>query len=112
MGAPAPLPHQGRAGLQHHSGIERKSAFLEVCRQDPKAALQCPARAATGALLQLIREPPDNQITTEAQRRSSTMQSPPGTPQLLCRPIGQPSNLATFKLGQVPVSKSVLPAVV
>jgi hypothetical protein len=41
-----------------------------------------------GALLQLIGEPPDHQIATEAQRRSSTMQSPPGTPQLLCRSVG------------------------
>ena len=39
MGAPAPLPHQRRAGLQYPSGIERTSAFLELFRQNPKAAL-------------------------------------------------------------------------
>src|SRR5207253_7214391 len=55
MGAPAPLPHQRRAGLQYPSGIERKSAFLELFRQNPKAALQRPVRATAGALLQLYR---------------------------------------------------------
>src|SRR4029077_14805946 len=40
MGVTAPLPHQGRAVLQHSVGIERTSAFLELCRQKPKAALQ------------------------------------------------------------------------
>jgi len=29
MGASAPLPHQGRAGLQHYAGVERENAFLE-----------------------------------------------------------------------------------
>ena len=57
MGVSAPLPHQGRAGLQHDVGIEGTSAFLELCRQSPKAALQCAARAAVGAQLQLIGEP-------------------------------------------------------
>src|SRR5580704_12011056 len=66
MGASAPLPHQGRAGLRHNVGIERTSAFLELCRQSPKAALQCAARAPMGALLQLVGEPPDDQIATEA----------------------------------------------
>src|SRR5260221_5737753 len=61
------------------------------------------------ALFQLIGEPPDDQITTEAQRRSSVMQCPPSTPQLLCRPIDQFGNLA-IKPGRVSVSKSVLTA--
>ena len=39
------------------------------------------------------------------------MQCPPRTPQLLCRPIDQSGNLAGFKLGQVRVSKSVVPDV-
>jgi hypothetical protein len=64
-----------------------------------------------GALLQLIREPPDDQITTETQRRSCVMQCPPGTPQLRYRPIDQSGNIA-IKLGQVWVSQSVLPAAV
>jgi hypothetical protein len=51
MGVSTPLPHQRRAGLRHSAGVERTSSFLEVCRQKPKAALQCAARAATGALL-------------------------------------------------------------
>jgi hypothetical protein len=111
MGVPAPPPHQARTGLQHAAGVERTSAFLELPRQNPKAALQCAAGAAMGALLQLIGEPPDDQITTEAQRRSSVMQCPPGTPQLLCRPIDQSRDFA-IKLGQVRVSQSVLPAAV
>src|SRR6202011_3517053 len=54
MGVSAPPPHQARAGLQHAAGVERTSAFLELSRQDPKAAQQCAAGAAMGTLLQLI----------------------------------------------------------
>jgi hypothetical protein len=111
MGVSTPLPHQRRAGLRHYAGIERTRAFLELCRQNPHAALQSAARAAMGALLQLIGEPPDDQIATEAGGRSSVMRCPPRTPQLLCRPIDQPSDFA-IKLGQVSISRSVLPAVV
>jgi hypothetical protein len=64
-----------------------------------------------GALLQLIGEPPDDQIATEAQGRSGVIQCPPDMLQLLCRPIDQSGNLA-IKLGQVRVSQSVLPAAV
>src|SRR5580704_9061045 len=70
MSLSAPLPHQGRASLQRYAGIERTNALLEVSRQNLQATLQSAARAAMGALLQLIGEPPDDQITTEAQRRS------------------------------------------
>jgi len=56
MGVPAPLPHQGRAGLQHTS-IERTSAFLELSRQNLQAAPQSAARSAMGVLLQLIGQP-------------------------------------------------------
>ena len=49
---------------------------------------------AMGALLQLIGEPPDDQIATEAQRRSGVIQPPPGAPQLLGRAIDQPGNFA------------------
>ena len=80
MGVPSPLPHQGRAGLQRSARVERTSAFLEVCRKNPKAALQGAARAAMGVLLQLIGEPPDDQIATEAQGRSGVMRFPPRTP--------------------------------
>ena len=111
MGVSAPLPHQGRAGLQHSAGIARTSASLELARQNPQAALQGAGWTALGALLQLIGEASDDQIATEAQRRSGVMQCPPRTPQLLCRPIDQSGNLAGFKLGQVPVSKSVVPDV-
>ena len=107
MGVSAPLPHQSRADLQHSAGVERTSAFLELCRQSPKAALQCAARAAMGALLQLIGEPPDDQIATEAQGRSGVMQCPPGTPQLLCRPIDQSGNFA-IKPGPVRASQTVV----
>jgi hypothetical protein len=64
-----------------------------------------------GALLQLIGKPSDNQITTEAQRRSGVMQCPPGTPQLPCRPIDQSGDFA-IKLDQAQVSQSVFPAAV
>ena len=107
----APPPHQARAGLQHAAGVERTSAFLELSRQNPKAALQCAAGAAMGALLQLIGETPDDQITTEAQGRSGVMQCPPGTPQLLCRPIDQPGDFA-IKPGQVRASQTVVSAAV
>src|ERR1700730_13046953 len=39
MGVSAPLPNQGRAALQRSAGMERTSAFLELCRTRPKAAL-------------------------------------------------------------------------
>jgi hypothetical protein len=68
MGVTAPLPHQGRAGLQRSAGVERTSAFLELSRQNLQAVLQGGGRAAMGTLLQLIGEPPDDQIATEAQR--------------------------------------------
>ena len=111
MGASAPLPHQSRAGFQHSAEIERTSAFLDVCRQNPNAALQRPARATMGALLKLIGETPDDQIATEAQGRSSVMQCPPCTTQLLCRQTGQPGDFA-IKISQVPISRSVFSAIV
>jgi len=111
MGVPAPLPHQGRAGLQRSAGIERTSAFLELSRQHPKAALQGAARAAVGALLQLIGEPPDDQITTEAQRRSGVIKCSPDTPQILCRLTDQPGDFA-IKFCQGQTSQPVLPAIV
>src|SRR6267142_4831432 len=60
-----------------------------------------------GALLQLIGQPPDDQIATEAQRRSGVIQPPPGMPQLLGRAIDQPGDFA-IDLGQVLVAKPVL----
>jgi len=111
MGVPAPLPHQGRAGLQRSAGVERTSAFLELSRQNLQAALQGGGRAAMGTLLQLIGEPPDDQIATEAQRRADVMQSPPRTPQLLCRLTDQLSDFA-INLCQCQTSQPVLPAVV
>src|SRR6202047_4252266 len=76
MGVPAPLPSQGRAGLQRSAGVERTSAFLELSRQNLQTALQGAARAAMGALLQLIGEPPYDQIATEAPRRAGGVRSP------------------------------------
>ena len=111
MGVPAPLPHQGCAGLQRSAGVERTSAFLELSRQNLQVALQGGGRAAMGTLLQLIGEPPDDQIATEPQRRSSVMQSPPHTPQLLCRLTDQPGDFA-IKFCQGQTSPPVLPAIV
>src|ERR1700720_389697 len=112
MGLPSPLPHQGRAGLQRSAGVERTSAPLEFSCENLQAALQGSAQAAVSALLQLIGEPPDDQIATEAQRRPGVMQCPPSTSQLLCRPIDQSGDFARFNLAQLPVSQSVLPAAV
>src|SRR6202043_1995099 len=105
------LPHQGRAALQRSAGVERTSAFLELSRQNLQTALQGAARAAMGAQLQLIGEPPDDQIATEAQRWSSVMQCSPSTPQLLCRPIDQSGDRA-IKFCQSRTWQPVLPAVV
>ena len=108
---PRHLPHQGCACLQRSAGVERTSAFLELSRQNLQTALQGAARAAMGALLQLIGEPPDDQIATEAQRRSGVIKCPPDTPQFLCRLTGQPGDFA-IKLSQVPILRSVFSAIV
>ena len=110
MGLPAPLPHQPCPGLQHDAGIDGESAFLELSREDIQTALERAVRAGMGALLQLIGEPPDDQIPTEARRRSAVMRAPPGTPQLCCRLFEQSSKFA-IKLGQVRVI-AVLPVAV
>src|ERR1700747_3133279 len=94
MGVSAPLAHQARAGLQRSAGVERTNAFLELVRQNPNAALQSAARTAMGAQLQLIGDPPDDQIATEPQRRSGVIKCPPDTPQFLCRLTGQPGDFA------------------
>src|SRR5262249_8388730 len=106
MGVSVPPPHQARAGLRHAAGVERTSALLELSRHHPQAALHCAAGAAMGALLELIGEPPDDQIATEAHRRFGVMQPPPGMPQLLCRAIDQPGDLA-IHFGQVLVAQPV-----
>src|SRR5438132_5514971 len=111
MGVSAPPPHQARASLQHAAGVERTSALLELSGQSPQAALQGAAGAAMGTLLQLIGEPPDDQIATEAERRSAVIPPPPGVPQLLGRAIDQPGDFAT-NLGQVLVAKPVPSGVV
>ena len=65
MGVPAPLPNQGRTGLQHDAGMEGTSAFLELFCQNLQAAVQRAARVAMGALLQFIGQFFDDQIATE-----------------------------------------------
>src|SRR5260370_5133557 len=111
MGVSAPLPHQDRAALQHSAGMERTRAFLELCRQNPQAALQGGGRAAMGALLQLVDDTPDDQIATEPRRRAGVMQCPPSMPPLLPRPLDQPGNLAIQRRA-VRISRPVLPAAV
>ena len=96
---------------QHGTGIEGRAISVELSGEGLQAALQGAARTPMGALLQLIGDPPNDQITTEAQRRSSVMQCPPDMSQLLCRPIAQSRDFV-IKLGQVRVSRSVLPAAV
>ena len=88
MGVPAPLPNQGRTGLQHDTGTEGTRVFLEFSPQKLEAALQKPsARTAIGALLQLIGEPPDHQIATEPVRRFGAMKLAPGNAQFMRRSI-------------------------
>jgi hypothetical protein len=60
--------------------------------------------------LQLIGEPPDDQIATEAQGRSGVIQCPPGMLQLLCRPIHQSGDFA-LRPGPVRASQTVVSAV-
>ena len=54
MGTSAPVTHQPRARLQHDTGIERSTAFLERSGQRVQTALEREARTAMGALLQLV----------------------------------------------------------
>ena len=64
-----------------------------------------------GTLLQLIGEASDDQITTEAQRRSGVIKCSPDTPQILCRLTDQPGDFA-IKFCQGQTSQPVLPAIV
>ena len=108
VGVSAPLAHQGRAGLQHETGIDGHRGFLELSGQALQAAPQRPARPAMGSLLQLIGEGSDQQIATEPERRSGAMQLPPGKPQFVRRPIHQFGDLAV-DLGDVRPARSVGP---
>jgi hypothetical protein len=76
-----------------------------------QAAPQRPACPATGVLLQLIGEGSDQQIATEAERRSGAMQLAPSKPQFVCRPIHELGNLAV-DLGYVRAAQSVGPVAV
>src|SRR5262249_641580 len=107
MGVPAPPPNQARTGLQHDARTEGTSAFLELSHQHLEAALQRPARAASGALLQLIGEPPDHQIATEPLRRFGAMKLAPGDAQFIRRSISQFGNLA-IHLGAICTARSIL----
>src|SRR5262249_6714442 len=108
VGSSAPLPHQGRAGLQHNTGIEGRAASLELCGQGLQAAPQRPARPTMGSLLPLMGEGPDQQNATEAPRRSGAMQLAPGKPQLLCRSIEHPGNFG-FDFARARLSCVVVP---
>jgi len=107
VGVSAPLTHQGRAGLEHDTGIEGRAGFLELSGQGLQATLQRPACPATGALLELIGEGSHQQIATEALRRFAAMQLTPGKPQVARRPIDQFGYFA-FDLGQARLSCSVV----
>ena len=69
----APLAYQGRAGLQHDTGIEGRAALLERSGQGLQALPQHAAGPAISLLLQLIGEGSDQQIATEARRRSGVV---------------------------------------
>ena len=74
---------------------------------------RCKARVGPplAPLLQLVDDTPDDQIATEAQRRSGVIQPLPGAPQLLGRAIDQPGDFA-INLGQVLVVRPVPSGVV
>ena len=61
-----------------------------------------------GALLQLIGKGSDQQIATEAQRRSGVVKLTPSKPQLRCRSIGQAGDFG-FDLAQARLSCAVAP---
>ena len=68
----------------------RTPAFVALVMsggRGPQAALQRSAHAAIGSLLQLMDEASDQQIATEARRRSGAMQLAPANKQLLRRQI-------------------------
>ena len=79
----APLPHQGRAGLQRSAGVGRTSAFLELSRQSLQRRCKAGVKASIWArCCSFSASPLDDQIATEAQRRADVMQSPPRNPQV------------------------------
>src|SRR6202040_2374128 len=95
----------------------RRSSALRRGRKNERLSRTLPPEPAGGAarrgsgrhgaLLQLIGDPPNDQIATEPQRRSSVIKCPPDTPQLLCRLTDQPGDFY-----QRQTLQRVLPAVV
>ena len=73
VGVSAPLTHQCRACPQHDTGIGGPAAPLELSSQPLQATPLRPARAAMGMLLQPMSKSSDQQIATEARRRSSAL---------------------------------------
>ena len=104
----APLAYQGRAGLQHDTGIEGRAALLELSGQGLQAPEQRASGPATSPLLQLIGKSSNQQIATEPLTWSGAMQSPPGKPQFVRRPIHQFGNLAV-DLGDVRPARPISP---
>ena len=84
---PAPLAHEGRAGLQDNAAVDSASAPLPICGEGLQSAVQRAVGAAMGALLQIIGKASDQQIATHPKRRLGAMQLAPGQPQLLCRSV-------------------------
>src|SRR6516165_8527843 len=107
VGVATPLPHQGRAGLQHDAGADRASALLRRCGEGPQSATQREVGAAMRALLQIIGKASDEQIATDPKRRFGAMQLAPGESQLLCRSIEQAGDFG-FDIGQARLSYSVV----
>jgi hypothetical protein len=61
-----------------------------------------------GALLQLIGKGSDQQIATEAQRRSGAVELTPSKPQVWCRSLGQASDFV-FGLARTRLSCALVP---
>jgi hypothetical protein len=108
VGVPAPLAHQCRACPQHDTGIGRPGALLELSGQHLQATPLHLARPAIGLLLQLMGKGSDQQIATEARRRSGVVQFAPSHSHILRRPIEQFGNL-TFDLDNVWTARPAFP---
>src|SRR5215471_2640447 len=108
MSLSAPRAQKGCAGLRYDTGIDTKSTFLQGSCQPAHASTQRGARATIGAFLQIIGKRPDQQIATEAQRRSGTTPLAPGQPQRLYRSIEQAGDFG-FDIARARLARSVVP---
>src|SRR6201998_1467604 len=101
VGVATPLTDQCPARVERGAQIGGRAALFALSGQSPQAALQCPAGSAIALLLEPMNEGSDQQIATEPLGWFDTMQSAPGKPQIVRRPIHQFGDLAV-DLGHSP----------